>query len=398
MKNKYMLKISLLMGTAAAINGNIPALVEAFPHIPLSLVEMISTLPSLFLMISVLLSTTIAKKIGYKRTIIMGILLVAIAGFIPVIVNDFYIVLASRAVFGFGIGLFNSLVVVLVNYFYDGEQKSKMFGFQSAFEGMGGLAVTFISGQLLNISWNASFSAYMIAFPILVLFIIFVPKVSANKMTERNNSQILQEKNTKRGFSLMILGYVGAIFFIAIFFMLSGIKVAGVMQAVGYGETSSGSFVIMMIGIGGMIGGFLFSKVLQLCKEYTITLGLSLLTLAMYIIAIATSLLPTLFAGLLIGIAFRFILPYFIDKINNSQHSHLGLATSLLLVGYNLGIAISPYGAMLLETISIFEGPSAIFYMNTIVFLIMTCISLFVKFVFHFKRHRLIQGRINECH
>ena len=50
------------MGTAAAINGNIPALADAFINIPLSLVEMISTLPSLFLMISVLISTTIAKK------------------------------------------------------------------------------------------------------------------------------------------------------------------------------------------------------------------------------------------------------------------------------------------------------------------------------------------------
>lgn len=392
MKNKYMLKISLLsvsllMGTAAAINGNIPALADEFINIPLSLVEMISTLPSLFLMISVLISTTIAKKIGYKRTIAIGIALVAVAGFIPVVVNNFYIVLVSRAVFGFGIGLFNSLVVALVNYFYDDEQRSKMFGFQSAFEGMGGLAVTFISGQLLNISWNASFLAYMIAFPILVLFITFVPKVSTDKITEKNKSQIFQERqNTKEDLPLMVLGYVGAIFFIAIFFMLSGIKVAGVMQAVGYGETSSGSFVIMMIGIGGMIGGFLFSKVLRFCKEYTITLGLSLLTIAMYIIAIATSILPTLFAGILIGIAFRFILPYFIDKMNNSQLSNPGLATSLLLVGYNLGIAISPYGAIFLETICIFRGPSSIFYMNAIVFLIMTCISFFVMLVFHSQK------------
>ena len=142
----------------------------------------------------------------------------------------------------------------------------------------------------------------------------------------------------------------------------------------------------MMIGIGGMIGGFLFSKVLRFCKEYTITLGLSLLTIAMYIIAIATSILPTLFAGILIGIAFRFILPYFIDKINNSQLSNPGLATSLLLVGYNLGIAISPYGAIFLETICIFRGPSAIFYMNAIVFLIMTCISFFVMLVFHSQK------------
>ncbi len=203
MKNKYMLKISLLsvsllMGTAAAINGNIPALADAFINIPLSLVEMISTLPSLFLMISVLISTTIAKKIGYKRTIAIGIALVAVAGFIPVVVNNFYIILVSRAIFGFGIGLFNSLVVALVNYFYDNEQRSKMFGFQSAFEGMGGLAVTFISGQLLNISWNASFLAYMIAFPILVLFITFVPKVSTDKITEKINLRYFKKDKIQR--------------------------------------------------------------------------------------------------------------------------------------------------------------------------------------------------------
>ena len=83
----------------------------------------------------------------------------------------------------------------------------------------------------------------------------------------------------------MVLGYVGAIFFIAIFFMLSGIKVAGVMQAVGYGETSSGSFVIMMIGIGGMIGGFLFSKV-----EYSLVLLFDLFYLTLLIKLIIVNL------------------------------------------------------------------------------------------------------------
>ena len=49
------------------------------------MVEMLTTIPSLFLMISVLTSSFIATKIGYKQTIMVGLLgTVMIAGLVPV--------------------------------------------------------------------------------------------------------------------------------------------------------------------------------------------------------------------------------------------------------------------------------------------------------------------------
>ncbi|MBS7125538.1 MAG: MFS transporter, partial [Coprobacillus sp.] len=79
-----LLSVSMLVAVAPASNANIPAMKEAFPQIPLSMVEMITTIPSLFLMISVLTSGFIAKKMGYKQTIMLGLGIVAISGIIPV--------------------------------------------------------------------------------------------------------------------------------------------------------------------------------------------------------------------------------------------------------------------------------------------------------------------------
>ena len=170
-----LLSASLLVASAPAINANIPAMAEAFPTIPLSMVEMLTTIPSMFLMLSVLISSFIAKKIGYKQTISLGLMIVAISGIIPIFIDNFYIILLSRACLGFGIGLFNSLLVSMISYFYDGDERSSIIGLQSACEGLGGMGITFIAGQLLRISWQSSFYAYFMAVPVVVLFVLFVP-------------------------------------------------------------------------------------------------------------------------------------------------------------------------------------------------------------------------------
>ena len=63
-----LLSVSLLVASAPAINANIPAMSKAFPNVPLSTVELLTTISSMFLMISVLTSSFIARKIGYKQT------------------------------------------------------------------------------------------------------------------------------------------------------------------------------------------------------------------------------------------------------------------------------------------------------------------------------------------
>lgn len=379
---KYsLLSASLLVGSAPAINANIPAMASAFDTIPLAMIEMLTTVPSLFLMISVLISSFIAKKIGYKQTASLGLLIVAVSGILPVFVSNFYLILISRAMLGFGIGLFNSLTVALVNSFYQGKDRAKMYGLQSAFEGAGGIFITFIAGQLLKIGWQAPFLAYAIAIPVCIVFIKFIPKVATANDISVDTNVIVKENGFKKD-NIMLISFIALLFVAASLYMTMGIKVSTLITTAGYGNASDASLVIILLSLGAITAGTLFSKIIKIFKQLTPIIGLLILALAMFLIGISNSMIITLAGGFLTGFGFKIFMPYLIDRINNSQIKNTPLATSLLLVGFNLGAFISPYSSIFMQNIALSDSLNSLFMVLSGGFICLAVVILVLNSVF----------------
>lgn len=379
---KYsLLSASLLVGSAPAINANIPAMASAFDTIPLAMIEMLTTVPSLFLMISVLISSFIAKKIGYKQTASLGLLIVAVSGILPVFVSNFYLILISRAMLGFGIGLFNSLTVALVNSFYQGKDRAKMYGLQSAFEGAGGIFITFIAGQLLKIGWQAPFLAYAIAIPVCIVFIKFIPKVATANDISVDKNVIVEENGFKKD-NIMLISFIALLFVAASLYMTMGIKVSTLITTAGYGNASDASLVIILLSLGAITAGTLFSKIIKIFKQLTPIIGLLILALAMFLIGISNSMIITFAGGFLTGFGFKIFMPYLIDRINNSQIKNTPLATSFLLVGFNLGAFISPYSSIFMQNIALSDSLNSLFMVLSGGFICLAVIMLVLNNIF----------------
>ena len=379
---KYsLLSASLLVGSAPAINANIPAMASAFDTIPLAMIEMLTTVPSLFLMISVLISSFIAKKIGYKQTTSLGLLIVAVSGILPVFVSNFYLILISRAMLGFGIGLFNSLTVALVNSFYQGKDRAKMYGLQSAFEGAGGIFITFIAGQLLKIGWQAPFLAYAIAIPVCIVFIKFIPKVATANDISVDTNVIVKENGFKKD-NIMLISFIALLFVAASLYMTMGIKVSTLITTAGYGNASDASLVIILLSLGAITAGTLFSKIIKIFKQLTPIIGLLILALAMFLIGISNSMIITFAGSFLTGFGFKIFMPYLIDRINNSQIKNTPLATSLLLVGFNLGAFISPYSSIFMQNIALSDSLNSLFMVLSGGFICLAVVILVLNSVF----------------
>ena len=379
---KYsLLSASLLVGSAPAINANIPAMASAFDTIPLAMIEMLTTVPSLFLMISVLISSFIAKKIGYKQTASLGLLIVVVSGILPVFVSNFYLILISRATLGFGIGLFNSLTVALVNSFYQGKDQAKMYGLQSAFEGAGGIFITFIAGQLLKIGWQAPFLAYAIAIPVCIVFIKFIPKVATANDISVDTNVIVKENGFKKD-NIMLISFIALLFVAASLYMTMGIKVSTLITTAGYGNASDASLVIILLSLGAITAGTLFSKIIKIFKQLTPIIGLLILALAMFLIGISNSMIITFAGGFLTGFGFKIFMPYLIDRINNSQIKNTPLATSLLLVGFNLGAFISPYSSLFMQNIALSDSLNSLFIVLSGGFICLAVIMLVLNNIF----------------
>lgn len=372
-----LLSVSMLVAVAPAINANIPAMKEAFPQIPLSMVEMITTIPSLFLMISVLTSGFIAKKIGYKQTIMLGLGIVAIAGIIPVFIGNFYLVLFSRAALGFGIGLFNSLLIGLISYFFDGNERTTLIGYHEALGGLGGMLITYIAGQLMHVNWQAPFISYAIAIPVFFIFWKVIPKVKTEDILHKNTKQVVVNDDKEGNFSIvfvfMILIVIGATLN-----MTMGIKVSSLIVEQGYGSASDASTVIMLLSLGAMISGFLFGKMYKIFKNYIMSVGFTITALAMFIIGISNTSWMTVLGGFLVGFGFRVMMPCLTNIVNSSHLKNPTLATSLLLVAYNLGSAFAPYGSMIIQKFSWTNDLRGVFYVDGIGFI---CLALIVFIV-----------------
>ncbi len=358
-----LLSVSLLVATAPAINANIPQMAASFENVPLVLIEMITTIPSLFLMISVLTSSFIAQKFGYKRTILLGITLVAIAGVTPAIVDNFYVIFASRAVLGFGIGLFNSLLIGYISYFFKGNERVKLIGYHEALGGLGGMLITFIAGRLMTINWQVPFLAYAIAFPVIFMFSKFVPDVKSEEIISKKETSSNNNGSMNFVFAFMLLIFIGAILN-----MTMGVKVSTLMVNEGYGQSSDASLVIMFLSFGAMLSGFLFGRIYKLVGNYILPLGFSVVALAMYLIGISNNVYLTVLGGFLVGFGFRVMMPTLTSVVNNSNIKNTTLATSLLLVAYNLGSAIAPFVSVIFENIST-NGLRGVFYLLSLSFI-----------------------------
>jgi len=348
-KNHTLMKLSILLvsvitASAPAINANIPVLAKAFPNVPLAQIELLTTIPSFFLMIAVLLSSWIAKRIGLKQTVIVGVIMTAVAGLSPIFINSFSLLMVSRALFGFGVGLFNSLLVTIISYFFKGPERSQTLGFQSTFEGLGGVLVTFIAGQLVQINWHMSFWAYAITIPALILFTLFVPSIPKADVTTTKETKVASKAKLPKA----LFGYLVMTFVVITFHMIMGIKVPTLMVSAGYGTATSASFVILSLSLGAMLGGILFGRVFLLMKDYILVIAFVFLALAMSLIAVSNTTWLTMLGGFFTGIGARFFFPWVLNAVNIGGTGN-ALATSIVLVVYNLAGSLSPYTSLLIQ-------------------------------------------------
>ena len=184
-----ILSCCLVTASQNAIAGNIPAIADTFKNVALSTIELMTTIPSLFVMLAILLNGFLAKRMNHKTSLLIGLLICGIGGIIPYFIKEVYIMLISRAIFGFGVGMINSNLLIMIVSLFDGKERSQMIGLQGSIGGLGSFLTTYVAGMLLAYGWHVSFLVYVIAF----LIFFFVLKYVPNAKDSQNSKEVQQE-------------------------------------------------------------------------------------------------------------------------------------------------------------------------------------------------------------
>ena len=181
-----ILSMSLLtVMAAAAIAPAMGIIRQHFASAPDMLVQLIISLPALFIILTNLLFLPISRVLRTRAIAIIGLVLYVAAGTGCFFVDNIHLLLLMRALLGVSVGLIMPLSTGLLSYFYSPEEQARLMGLSAAMNQMGGVVGTLLAGMLASIAWNYAFLVYLFGLIALVMIVCWLPNEKLGSSNKR---------------------------------------------------------------------------------------------------------------------------------------------------------------------------------------------------------------------
>lgn len=345
-----LLGLSLLLISAFSISTALPPMLDYYsPTFSAAQVELLVSVPSFSVVAMLLLNSFIDKWLSDRQLIVTGLLLLSSAGIFPFFVQAYPLVLLSRIAFGMGIGLINAKAIAIISQRYQGKERVQMLGIRGSMELIGGASCSLLVGQLLKIHWTFAFLIYGFGFVILIMYLLFVPtmeQVEKKQITKRK--QVLNKKDLG-----MILGMALLAGFVICINSSISLRVP-LFQVAGKTIESGQTALVLSLEQGiGIVAGLSFASLIGHFKNRLLLIVMFLLAVCLFGMSVASNLPILILSSVGVGFFYSIILTIIFNRLSESiARNLLNKATAYVLLGCNLGSAISPYVLKLLALIS----------------------------------------------
>ena len=124
MKKIALLSLSLILTSAYSVSIVLPSLLQHFSEYTTAQVEILISAPSFAITVMIVLNAWLSRYMKDRPMIVGGLLLLSVSGMVPVFVQEYPVVLASRIFLGIGIGLINAKAISIFSEYYEGREKA----------------------------------------------------------------------------------------------------------------------------------------------------------------------------------------------------------------------------------------------------------------------------------
>lgn len=346
MERISLLSLSLILISSFSITAGLPAMKAYFGQLGYSggQVELLVSLPAFSVVAMLFLNSFVERWLSERQMIIIGLLVMSTSGLVPLVLQDYPLIFLSRIFFGLGTGMINAKAISIISERYKGNDKTRMLGYRGSAEVVGAAILTFMVGQLLPLGWPAIFSVYGAGYLILLLYILFVPYPKENRQVAvkvQKKGNYLSLRPPQWRFSLMLAVIAGVII---CFNSIISLRLPEVIVDARMGTATTAGTVLSLMQLTGIVAGVGFASLTHLFKKHLLMIMCCGFGLALALIGLSTQLwllvLATLLAGFTYSTGVTGIFYHLSEKIPTNL---LNLATSLVLIGCNLGSAVSSF-------------------------------------------------------
>ena len=351
----------------------IGSIVQTFPDASVTSIQMLCSLPSLIMVPTALIVSTLASKIYKKHISIFCTCLYMIAGLAPLIFHDNIQQLLIASVFvGIGVGGVQNAIFSLIADYFDGVERGTAMGLFATFVCLGGVLWTQVSSRLGAADWTHAYYAFFMMIPLIFGEVICLPKGKLEPKKEKGQHVSIPSE-------IWFIAITGFLFYNCIQLYNSNESLLIVSKELG--GTIEAGYAATAATLAGLIAGVLVGPLVGKLKNHSITLTYGLGAVGLLICAFAPSLIALCIGGFVASLGKEIFTP--ISGNRASEESPvIGRAFNIALVSaaLNIGQALSPYTTALIAK----PFQDSIF-IKFIIGVVVCCVIAVVTFL-HYKK------------
>lgn len=327
--------ISLIQGLQIAMSPMIGAIGAHYSNIDVSLVQMLITIPAFVCVISSIVSGWLVLKVSKKNLLLFSCAIAGVAGLIPLLAEDFYLLFIMRAIYGIPLGICTALNTAVVSEFFEGDERVSAMGFQAASVGAGMMILSAITGWLGKAYFANSYFVNIAAFISFLAILICLP--DTGKAVETENEKVALN-------SKVIPVYVFA--FLEMFFLITfstniAMHIGGSLA----GDSAVSGMLTSVFAGAQIIVGLILGAITKLTKKLVLpTAMFSFAIGAALLVLFPENYLMLIVAALFCGFSQGIYMPSgFVEVSNAVPPVAVALASAGFTAAANFGQTVSPY-------------------------------------------------------
>ncbi len=335
MKTSILVTCLFLMATMS-ITPILADIQKTFSGAGTTEIQMINTLPNLFVIIFTLVAGFLAARFSKKSLVITGLCFLILAG-----VGGFFFSSSLTLLYvwsiclGIGMGLFSPVIALIINDEYEGKERGDMLGFQTTFNNMGAIILSTLAGFLAVAGWKFGYLSYLLAIPVL-LVVIFFMKNDKSAVADGGKPKSLKINGTVLYYTVMVVVFIMT-------YNVYATNVAMFTLQQGLGNASTAGVANSVSLIGGLVGGFIFGKISNKIDTLMLPLGYLLIGIGFLLTYSATSLVMACVGAFIAGVSISFFMPQAIFATTRElSPEYITMGLSIVSTFGSLGAFISP--------------------------------------------------------
>lgn len=313
-----MLKVGILALAPLAISQSIlnpalPAIQTAFPKVDPSLIQLLSTIPSLCCVVFSPIYGKLTDFVTRRKIFLVAIMLLLTGGILPAFVSNFTHFLILRFVMGIGIGILTPAAADLIVHFFDGSTRQTMMGWNQAAASGGGVIFQLIGGFLAGINWRYACIATALCGVLYLMAFIILPEPEPKAITSET------DQGAKAKFSMPGRTWVLSIWYMFYAMFTFAFVTTTAMMAVGENIATSADlgFTLSLMTISVSIVALFFGLAAKIFKRYVITAGMLVNAIAAFVAFTGHSLILINLAMVLSGVGLALVVPGVLTRVTS---------------------------------------------------------------------------------